>query len=184
MKGPAPILQYPLPEEPWDIVSIDLLQIPQSQYGSRYLLVCVDYLTRYVVLAPLKDKTATADFRNAVVAEIYSQFGISQTFTAAYHLASNGLVERANRKILEVLRPIVNELLDNWEDWLPHIAASINSSVNDSTGKSPHYILFGVDKRLPYDLLTSSKQPIYNIDSYAEQQLHVFSKIHSSVDKN
>ncbi len=64
---------------------------------------------------------------------------------------------------------------------MPHIAASINGSVNDSTGKSPHYILFGVDKRLLYDLLTSSKQPTYNIDSYAEQQLHVFSKIHSSV---
>ncbi len=148
VKGPAPILQYPLPETPWDIVSIDLLQLPQSQYGSRYLLVCNDHLTRYVVLAPLKDKIATgvahalvthlfcpfstqrvilsdngAEFWNAVVSEICSQFGIKQTFTAAYHPASNGLVGRANRKILEVLRPIVNELLENWEDWLPHVAA-------------------------------------------------------------
>ncbi len=125
-----------------------------------------------MVLATLKDKTATgvahvlvthlfcpfstervimsdngAEFRNAVVSEICSQFGITQTFTVAYHPASNALVERANRKILEVLRPIVNEL-DNWEDWLPHVAASLNSSVNDSTGISPHYILFGVEKRL------------------------------------
>ncbi len=86
--------------------------------------VCVDHLMRYVVLAPLKDKTATemaealvthlfcpfstprvilndngAEFRNAVVSEIYSQFGIKETLTGAYHPASNGLVERANRKI-------------------------------------------------------------------------------------
>ncbi len=53
------MLQYLLPESPWDIVSIDLLQLPQSQYSSRYLLVCVAHLTRYVVLAPLKEKTAT-----------------------------------------------------------------------------------------------------------------------------
>ncbi len=86
-----------------------------------------------------------AEFRNTVVAEICSQFGITQTFTAAYHPASNGLVERANRKILEVLRPTVKDLLDYWKDWLPHIAALINSSINDSTGKSPHYILFGVE---------------------------------------
>ncbi len=137
-KGPASILLYPLPEAPWDVVSIDLLQLPQSHYVSRYLLVCVDHLTRFVVLAPVKDKTATvvahalvahlfcpfstprvilsdngAEFWNAVVSEIFSQFGIKQTFTAAYHPASNGLVERANRKILEVLRPIVNELLGN-----------------------------------------------------------------------
>ncbi len=70
---------------------------------------------RFVVLAPLKDKTATvmahglvtllfcpfstpqvilsdngAEFRNAVVSEICSEFGIKQ-ITAAYHPASNGL---------------------------------------------------------------------------------------------
>ncbi len=44
VRGPAPILQYSLPEVPWDVVSIDLLQLPQSHHGSRYLLVCVDHL--------------------------------------------------------------------------------------------------------------------------------------------
>ncbi len=95
VKGPAPILQYPLPEAPWGVVSIDLLQLPQSHHSSRYLLACVDHLKRFVVLAPLKDKTTTlvahvlvshlicpfstprvilsdngAEFRNAVVSEI------------------------------------------------------------------------------------------------------------------
>ncbi len=81
-----------------------------------------------------------------------------------------------------MLKPIVNYLLDNWEDW--HIAASINSSVNYSTGKSPHYVLFGVEKRLPYEKLTSTQQPVCNIEKYSQQQIHVFfffSKIHSSV---
>ncbi len=144
----------------------------------------------YVVLAPHKNKTATvvahtlvthlfcpfstprvilsdkgAEFRNVVVSEIRSQFGIKQTFTATYYLASNGLVEKANRKILEVLHHIVNELLEKWEDWLPHVAASLNSSVNDFTCKSPHYILYGADKRLPHDLLTSPQQPVYNTDN-------------------
>ncbi len=41
-----------------------------------------------------------AEFRNAVVSEICSQFGIKQALTVAYHPASSGLVERANRKIL------------------------------------------------------------------------------------
>ncbi len=112
-----------------------------------------------------------AEFGNDVLAEIYCQFVITQTFTAAYHPASNGLVEWANRKLLEVLRPIVNDLLENWEDWLPHVAASINSSINYSTGKSPHYTLFGVEKRLPYDLLTITQQPVYNIDKYSQQQI-------------
>ncbi len=58
VKGPAPILEYPLPERPWDIVSIDLLQLPKSQNGSQYLLVCVDHFSRFVVLSPLKEKSA------------------------------------------------------------------------------------------------------------------------------
>ncbi len=56
--SPAPILEYPPPDRPWDVVSIDLLQLPASHQGSRCLLVCVDHLSRYVVLAPVKDKSA------------------------------------------------------------------------------------------------------------------------------
>ncbi len=31
---PEPILEYPPPDRPWDVVSIDLLQIPASHQGS------------------------------------------------------------------------------------------------------------------------------------------------------
>ncbi len=65
----------------------------------------------------------------------FDLFSIIQTFAAADHSASSGLIERAIRKILEVLRPIVNFFFffDNAEVWLPHVAASISSSVNDFT---------------------------------------------------
>jgi len=205
---PAPILEYPPPERPWDVVAIDLLQLPASHQGSKYVLVCVDHFSRYVVLAPLKDKTAGAvahalittlfcpystprvllsdngaEFRNALLNEICRQFNIKQTFTVTYHPASNGLVERANRKILDVLRPVVSGLLDIWEDWLPHVAACINGSVCESTGKSPFYIVYGMEKRLPYDLLDSPQNPVYNMEDYAKSQLNLFSNIHKDVQK-
>ena len=203
---PAPILEYPPPERPWDVVAIDLLQLPASRQGSKYLLVCVDHFSRYVVLAPVPDKTAGAiahaliskvicpystprvllsdngtEFRNALLEEICKQFNIRQSFITAYHPASNGLVERTNRKVLEALRPVVGGLLDNWEDWLPHVAASINSSICESTGQTPYYIVFGVEKRLPYDLLSSPQSPVYNTDDYAKSQLRVFSDIYKDV---
>ena len=121
---PAPILEYPPPEQPWDIVAIDLLQLPISRQGSKYLLVAVDHFSRYVVLAPPENKTADAiahalianlfcpfttprtlisdngaEFRNVLLAEICKQFSVKQTFITAYHPSSNGLVERANRKV-------------------------------------------------------------------------------------
>ncbi len=99
----------------------------------------------------------------------------------AYHPASNGLVERANRKILDILRPIVTGRLGAWEDYLAQVAATINASVCESTGQSPHYIVFGCHKRLPYDLLSSRQPPVYNPEDYAKIQLQNFSQIHREV---
>ncbi len=169
-------------------------------------MVCVDHLSRYVVLAPVKDKSAKSvahalithlicpfstlrvllsdngtEFWNQLLEEICKQFGIKQCFTVSYHPANNGLVERANRKILEVPRPVVSGLQHTWEDWLAYVAASINSRICESTGQSPHYKIFGVEKRLPYDLLSSSHSRVYNIDDYAKCQLEVFSDIHSNI---
>ncbi len=119
--------------------------------------------------------------RNQLLEETCKQFGIKQCFIVSYHPASKGLVERANRKILDVLRPVVSGVQHTWEDWLAYVAASINSRVCEFTGQSPHYIIFGVEKRLPYDLLSSSHSRVYNTDDYAKSQLKVFSDIHSSV---
>ncbi len=72
-----------------------------SECGSKYLLVMIDHFSRYVILAPLKEKSAHAvahaivtnliceysvprvllsdngaEFRNKVLAEICGQFGI------------------------------------------------------------------------------------------------------------
>ncbi len=61
--GPAPILEYPPPTQPWDVVSIDL--------PSR--LVCVDDFSREVVLAPIQNKTATA-IVHALIAQSLFQY--------------------------------------------------------------------------------------------------------------
>ncbi len=75
----------------------------------------------------------------------------------------------------------MGSLLHSWEDWLPHVAASINSSLCESTGQCPHFIIFGVEKRLPYDLLTSSQPPVYDYEDYSKVQLKVFGDIHKQV---
>ncbi len=55
----APIFEYPLSAGPFDVVGIDLLQLPRSIQGSTYVLVCVVHFNRFTVLAPLPNKSAT-----------------------------------------------------------------------------------------------------------------------------
>ena len=205
----APILEYPTPAGPFDTVAIDLMQLPCSRQGSNYVLVCVDYFSRFVILAPLKNKSANAvahalvthlfcpyttpqvllsdngtEFKNEILQQICQQYHIKQTFVSVQHPASNGLVERANKKILDVLRHVVSQLNDSWQDWLPHVASSINGSINASTGKTPHYIIYGTEKRLPYDVLLQPRVPVYSLEDYAKNQLRAFQIIHESVRRN
>ncbi len=193
----APILEYPLPAGPFDIVGIDLLKLPRSIQGSIYVLVLIT--SRFTVLAPLPNKSATTvahaivshlncpymtprvllsdngtDFKNQVLCEICTRFHIQQTFITSHHPASNGLIEHTNRKILEILCHLAGHLQETWEDWLSHVPASINGSVNSSTGKMPHYILYRFEKCLPYDVFVPSPVPLYSPDDCSKLQLHCF----------
>ncbi len=84
MPRSAPILGYPPPDRPWDVVSTDLLQLPASHQGSKYLLVCVDHLSRYVVLAPVKDKSAKS-VAHALITHLICPFSKPTVF-----LSDNG----------------------------------------------------------------------------------------------
>ncbi len=116
------------------MVGIDFLQLSRSTQGSVYILVCVDHFSSFVVLAPLRNKSAVTvahaivfhlicpytiprvllsdngtEFKNQILADI-SQYNIKQTFITAHHPAFNGLVERTNRKVLEIIRHFAGHL--------------------------------------------------------------------------
>ncbi len=54
----APIFSYPLPTGPFDVVGIDLFQLPHSKHGSVCILFGVDHFTRFLVLAPLSNNSS------------------------------------------------------------------------------------------------------------------------------
>ncbi len=61
---------------------------------------------------------------------------------------------------------------------------ALNSQSNSATGESPHYIIFGEDKLLPYELLTSNPKPIYNFDNVVATRTHKFQEIHEKVKQH
>ncbi len=200
----SPNLAYPIPHAPWDSLSVDVMKLPLTENGFQYLLVFVDSFSRFSILVPLKDKSARSvarafidevlcryaspkvlsdngsEFNNSLFAAVCTSFQIRKCNTDPYAPQANGKVERENRRILDVLRFIANSN-STWDEFIPQVACSLNSAIHSSIGESPHFILFGTHKRMPYEFPSSDPRPLYCMDDYVKRRMTVFQRIHTSV---
>ena len=170
--------RYPVPEKPFDRVHIDLLTgFSETERGYKHLLVCVDALTRYTEAIPLRTKTAleTAqkfykfficrygipkclisdsglEFKNQFMTALCEQLHIRKAQVITYHPASNGLVERANKKLLDILRVTIGNNEANWDEALPHCLWVVNTCPHRILHTSPYEALLGFVPNSPLDI--------------------------------
>ena len=58
-----------------------------------------------------------------------------------------------NRTLLNMLAKCINEDHTNWSVKLPYVLMAYRSSVHESTGFTPHFLVFGHEISLPLDLM-------------------------------
>ena len=190
----ATLEAYPTELDPWEWVAMDFMgPLPTTPRGNRFLLVFVDYLSRYVELVPTTSRSAICvaealrhnvvtrhncprvlvcdnakEFTGEVMSKLAEFYGIRKVHTIPYRPMGNGLVERQNRKIIDHLKTIVGNLDECWDVLMDDVAIGINSTVNESTGETPHYILYGTEKRLPTSFLCKNPcvKRVYNYEDY------------------
>ena len=191
---PAPLEIYPSQLLPFHTVSMDILgPLPATDDGFKFVLVFVDFLSRYTEIVPIKDRTAVSvaealrhrvitrhscprvlisDNAKEFVSEIFKQicafYDINKCEIVAHKPSSNGLVERTNKKIIEILRTLIKPTTSDWHLILDDIQLTLNNSINDSVGEAPHYLLYGYDYRMPYALTEDTTPPrnTYNYEDY------------------
>ena len=113
---------------PFDRVGVDVIQFPSSQRGNKYAIVFVDYLTKWPEVFPAKDQSALtiarllvekvvtrhgvptqllsdrgASFLSNLMKNVYKLLGLKKVNTTAYHPQTDGLVERFNRTLTDML---------------------------------------------------------------------------------
>ena len=179
-KSPHPIGLYPIPQQPFSRIHLDLLtNLTESSSGYKHILVIVDSLTRFVELYPLKTKTAiecsyklfdfitryTApeviitdqgrEFANVMMETLCKLFKIKKISTMAYMPSSNGLAERTVRRILDIMRQTIGQNDRDWDLHLSHTQHLLNTSVHQSIKESPFFALFGFEPRHPLEVPNS-----------------------------
>lgn len=57
-----------------------------------------------------------------------------------------------------LLRTLSLEQKNHWPDYLPQLVFSYNTTIHQSTGESPHFLMFGQEPQLPIDFLLGRVQ--------------------------
>ncbi|ROT71890.1 hypothetical protein C7M84_009774 [Penaeus vannamei] len=213
--APAPALTYDVPDRPFQRVSVDILSgFSTSTSGCRYLLVFIDAFSRFCELVPIPDKSAPTvaraflervicrhntpeefvsdngtEFNNSVLKSLCDILNIKKVNVLPYRPQANGLTERLNRTILSMLRTSLASSGSEWDLWIPIIQMAINNTFHSTLGDTPHFVVYGEDRRLPYELLDQSPRPTYT-DDYAsriirkKQEIYCIARRHLQFERD
>jgi hypothetical protein len=182
-KQPSSLTQLIQPTWPLQRWGLDLLgPLPPTQGNLRYVVVAVEYFSKWIEVKPLATITSvtiqkffwqnivcrfgvpraiTVDNRTQFDAEAFKQFcdqiGTKIHFASVRHPESNGLVERASGIIMTgIMKLIFNQPRGKWLEELIKVVWSHNTTVSRSTGFTPFKLLFGDEAITPEEAKAGS----------------------------
>ena len=174
---------------PFELLTIDYLHLDKAKGGYEYALVCCDHFTKFIQVYATKNKSALAaaekiyndlvlkygfptrihhdqgkEFNNSLFKRLHQLAGTNVSRTTPYHPMGNGLTERTNRSLINMLKTLEGSEKNNWPKHLAKLSYAYNVTVNKTTGFSPHFLLFGRSPRLAIDAM-------FELDLGADQKI-------------
>ena len=93
------------------------------------------------------------NFTSELLAEIYHLLHIGSLWTSPYHPQTDGLVERFNGALKEMLRMYATQDRKVWDKLLSYVLFAYREAPHESTGFSPVELLYGWEVRRSLDQL-------------------------------
>jgi transposase InsO family protein len=164
-------------------IAVDLIgPFPESR-GFKYVLTVQDCFTKWSEAYPLtKKKTALVvdalntqwisrfgmpktilsdngmEFAGKIYKGMMKQLGIQILNSSPYYPRANGMVERLNATLQDMLKTAIIETGNGWVDLLPYITATYRTTVHETTGYTPNKLVLGKEIPLPIDAIMRAEQ--------------------------
>jgi hypothetical protein len=177
-KRKSPLIQD-ISGVPFQRVAFDIIgPLQTTQQGNRYILVMVDYYTKWSEAYAISDRRAETvanaimgewiarhgvplrlhcdnaqEFRSNVLKEIRELLNIRGTFITPYRPKGNGLCERTNGTIETILKCMIREQRHEWDIALPYALMAYRSTPHSSTNLSPNMMVYGRESTMPCDIM-------------------------------
>ena len=128
------------------------------------------------------------NFESPLIREVCRMLGITKTCTTPYQW--DGMIERFNRTILNMLSTVVSDNEHNWDLHLPTLMLANHTSCHKTTGATPFNLVYGQEAKLPEDILFNlPSTDMAAIRGYAEtlkeRIQHTYQRVrsHSTVEQ-
>ncbi|GKV49226.1 hypothetical protein SLEP1_g55988 [Rubroshorea leprosula] len=164
--------------------------------GCTYLVVAMDYFTKWIEAKPLSTTTERkieeflfnsilcrfgipkqiiADngpqFQAAALRSFCNDYGIELALTSVYTPQSNGQAESANKIVLRGLKTRVLAAHSNWVDELNKVLWSCRTTPSSATGETPFSLTYGAEAVIPVEVGLPSERVGRHNDPNNEQLL-------------
>ena len=174
---------------PFHCVGVDILKLPLTYDGNQYVLVFIDYLTKWVEAFPIQDQKAETvarvmveevicrhgapecllsdrgtNFLSELVTEVCRLLQIKKLNTSGYHPQTDGLVERFHQTLMSMLSKYVEKHARDWDRYLSYMLYAYRVTAQESTRESPFFLLYGRDARQPVEEALECPNAAYLID--------------------
>uniref|UniRef100_A0A671M2X0 Gypsy retrotransposon integrase-like protein 1 n=1 Tax=Sinocyclocheilus anshuiensis TaxID=1608454 RepID=A0A671M2X0_9TELE len=195
--------------EPGHMLCVGLMgPFPRNTKQHEYLLVVVDYCSKWVEMFPMRTAKAHkvarvlveeifthwgtpaylvsdrgAQFTSRLLTLVCQQWGVVQKLTTAYH-PQTSLTERINCTLKMMTESYVKDHHRHWDRWLPEFRFAINSAWQESTGFTPAEIALGCPLKGPLERAVPTPprpdSPTYEL---LERQQELVETVKENVEK-
>ncbi|CAI7829215.1 unnamed protein product [Closterium sp. NIES-54] len=160
----------PVPEQPWQVVSLDFITgLPPTNAGHDTILVVIDKFSKMGHFIPTHTTARTEETAQLFLKHIISQHGIPTTLisdrdpkftskfwkelmplmgtrlamSSAYHPQTDGQTERLNQIVKQLLRAACKDDINRWDLHLPVLEFAYNNAKHAATGETPFFLCYG-----------------------------------------